>query len=193
MSLYAASASVSAVVGAFLGGVVVDHIGRKRLMLLACAPFVLGWAITALAAPPSAAHVGADGYTTISSPTFLLLFSGRLLLGFGGGMSAPGGAASVIQRHPHYGGASSTVGMQAADHAERILYIPHNGRPETSFSPKVVAHWAPGPYREPGLGSRSPRRHRCGAPSPRCSRSSRWRASESCTSSASSCTGAASP
>ena len=95
VSYYAAATSVTAIFGAFVGGAFVDRVGRKRMMLLATLPYIAGWVLTALTPAPPPETLDADGHAQLSSPTVLLLFGGRLLQGFGGGVPGFVGSCAV--------------------------------------------------------------------------------------------------
>ena len=97
ISMYAAIPAVASIPGAFVGGALVDRIGRKRMMVLACVPFVVGWVLTALAPTPVDST---NGYAKLSSETVLLLFAGRIFLGFGGGLSIPGIGPWITESAP---------------------------------------------------------------------------------------------
>jgi MFS family permease len=120
VSVYAAIPAIASIPGAFVGGAFVDRVGRKRMMVLACVPFVAGWALTALAPTPttdsthqignSTHRIDHNDHATLSSRTVLLLFAGRVLLGFGGGLSIPGiGPWITESAPPHLRGAFATL------------------------------------------------------------------------------------
>jgi MFS family permease len=127
VSVYAAVPALASIPGAFIGGAFVDRVGRKRIMLLACVPFVAGWLLTALApTPPSddTHQLDSTGHVTLSSQTFLLLFAGRVLLGFGGGLSIPGIGPWITESAPSdLRGAFATLFQVLAVSGIAVMYV----------------------------------------------------------------------
>ena len=124
VSYYAAATSVTAIFGAFVGGAFVDRVGRKRMMLLATLPYIAGWVLTALTPAPPPERTDANGHAQLSSPTVLLLFGGRLLQGFGGGLSIPGIGPWITESSPPpLRGAFATLFQVLAVSGIAIMYV----------------------------------------------------------------------
>ena len=133
VSVYAAIPALAAIPGAFVGGAFVDRVGRKRIMVLACLPFVAGWMLTALAPTPttgghqidnSTHQVDSSGHAVLTSETVLLLLAGRVLLGFGGGLSIPGiGPWITESAPPDLRGAFATIFQVLAVSGIAVMYV----------------------------------------------------------------------
>ena len=133
VSVYAAIPALAAIPGAFVGGAFVDRVGRKRIMVLACLPFVAGWVLTALAPTPTVGghridntthQIDSSGHALLTSETVLLLLAGRILLGFGGGLSIPGiGPWITESAPPDLRGAFATIFQVLAVSGIAVMYV----------------------------------------------------------------------
>eukprot|EP00747_Dinoflagellata_sp_TGD_P191201 gnl/TRDRNA2_/TRDRNA2_54253_c0_seq1.p1 gnl/TRDRNA2_/TRDRNA2_54253_c0~~gnl/TRDRNA2_/TRDRNA2_54253_c0_seq1.p1 ORF type:complete len:511 (-),score=93.23 gnl/TRDRNA2_/TRDRNA2_54253_c0_seq1:35-1567(-) len=124
ISVYAAIPFLASMAGAILGGAFVDRIGRKKMMLVACVPYALGWIATALTPSPSNDELDEHGMAKLWSPTVLLLFSGRISYGLGGGLSIPGIGPWITEAAPvNIRGAFGTLFQVLAVSGIGFMYV----------------------------------------------------------------------
>ena len=121
VSVYAALTALTAIAGAAAGSMLVDRVGRQRVMMCTCIPYTAGWLMTALVPDPPAGQLG---HSSLSSATVLVLLGGRVLLGCGGGLAVTAIGPWITEAAPpDLRGAFATLFQVLAVSGIGVMYL----------------------------------------------------------------------